>query len=82
VDFREGTRIHILATIVLLMLIELYEGGGGPWTVHLEGAKRLFDTEMGKSNTDSPRMIESILEELVMWVPPSSPNFATRAEIV
>ncbi|KAJ4014681.1 hypothetical protein NW752_007452 [Fusarium irregulare] len=62
----EEAKAYILATIILLMLLELYEGGIGSWSVHLEGAKQLLDTETADNIIHSSRMIRNILEELVI----------------
>ncbi|KAK2688866.1 hypothetical protein QWA68_012128 [Fusarium oxysporum] len=62
----EEAKTYILATITLLMLLELYEGGAGPWRVHLEGAKQLLDAETADDSIHSPRMIRNMLEELAI----------------
>ncbi|KAJ4104059.1 hypothetical protein NW760_010735 [Fusarium oxysporum] len=63
----EEAKTYILATITLLMLLELYEGGAGPWRVHLEGAKQLLDAETADDGIRSPRMIRNMLEELAIF---------------
>ncbi|KAF5692389.1 hypothetical protein FDENT_2911 [Fusarium denticulatum] len=61
------TKTYILAAIILLMLLELFEGGTGPWRVHLEGAKQLLDAETADDSIRSPQMIQNILEELAIF---------------
>ena len=62
----QTSKASILASIILLMLLELYEGGAGTWSVHLEGAKQRLDAGTANNGIHSPRMIQNILEELVM----------------
>lgn len=41
-----------LATVILLMVLDLIESGAGSWSIHLEGAKRLMAAGVGKGATD------------------------------
>ncbi|KAF4956038.1 hypothetical protein FSARC_11690 [Fusarium sarcochroum] len=56
-----------LVDYFLLMLLELHEGGNGPWNVHLEGAKQLIDADASESDVYSTRMIQNIIEELTIF---------------
>lgn len=65
-QFRKERATSILATIVVLMLLELYLGVDGSWAIHLEGAKKVVDAQGTTSSTSTSSINQNLLRELAM----------------
>lgn len=65
-NLHKTNHASVLATVILMIILELFESGAGSWTIHLKGAKELLLIAPTASNTDSQRIMKGVKEELAV----------------
>jgi len=60
---REGST---LATVVLLLFLDVLEGGAGSWDIHLEGANKLLEFGGENGHSQSPTVLEGMIDGLIL----------------